>query len=218
MAKMLNEYASKKILKQYGIPVGWYALAKSREEVASILREQRDPVAMKIISDDIVHKTEAGGVKLNIRGAEEGEAAWDVLLANAKAYKPDAKVEGVLVQRMVPKGVEVIVGGLRDVQFGPVIMFGLGGIFVEIFKDVQFRMAPLTPKEALDLITSIKAFPMLTGARGQAPVNLEALAELIVNTSEFLSENQDVKEIDLNPVICFAGNVQALDASIGYDG
>ncbi|WP_434511413.1 acetate--CoA ligase family protein [Desulfitobacterium sp. AusDCA] len=215
MPNFYNEFKSKTILQEYGLPTGYFALATSLKQAVEIAEEYGYPLVMKIVSDQIIHKTEAKGIKLGISNSEEAAAAYNELIANAKAYNPNAVIDGVMLSPMVPSGVEVIVGGLRDVQFGPVIMFGLGGIFVEIFKDVQFRMAPLKKKEALALIKSIKAFPMLNGARGKEPVNLDALAELLVKTGDYLTENENVKEIDLNPVICFDNQVRVLDASIG---
>lgn len=217
MTVFYNEYKSKNIIKKYKIPTGEYALARSKEEAVEIAEGYSYPLVMKIVSDQIIHKTEAKGIKLNVVNKEEVALYFDEIVQNGKAYNHQAVIDGVMVAPMVPSGIEVIVGGIQDVQFGPVIMFGLGGIFVEIFKDVQFRMAPLSKKEALELIRSIKAFPMLNGARGRQPVNLDALADLIVKTSIYILENPDVKEIDLNPVICFGNQVQALDASIGVD-
>jgi len=217
MSVFYNEYKSKLLLKEAGLPCGEFALATSRQAAQEAAVRYGLPTVMKIVSEQILHKTEADGIKLNIQGEDEAGACYDKLIENAKRYNPDAVIEGVYVAHMVPNGVEVIVGGLRDVQFGPVIMFGLGGVFVEIFKDVQFRMAPLNKKEALALIQSIQAFPILEGARGQKPVNLDALAELIVSTSKFMAENDYVKEIDLNPIICYDNKIQVIDAVIGID-
>lgn len=217
MPKFYNEYISKTILQQYGVPAGQFSLAVSREDAEKIAESYGYPVVMKIVSDQIVHKTEAGGIRLNIRSGAEVIQWYDRLIANAEKYDPNAVIEGVLITPMVPDGVEVIVGGIRDAQFGPVLMFGLGGIFVDIFKDVQFRLAPLTKKEALSLIRSIQAFPILEGARGIQPVNLDALADLLVKTSDYLAENNTVKEIDLNPVVCYDGKIEALDAVISIE-
>ncbi len=217
MSAFYNEYKSKSMLAKAGLPCGRFVLAATRADAEKAAAKFGFPVVMKIVSDQIIHKTEAGGIRLNIQNTAEAGAAYDAIMANAKKYDPKAVLEGVLVCPMAPKGVEVIVGALRDVQFGPVIMFGLGGIFVEIFKDVQFRMAPLSRKDAMELIRSIQALPMLEGARGQEPVNLEALADLLVKTGQFIAEHDEVKEIDLNPVLCFGGQVEALDAVIGVD-
>lgn len=212
-----NEYDSRIDLEKYELPMGKFKLATNEEDIVDILEEITFPVVMKIVSDQIVHKTEAGGVKLNIKTLEEGVKAFKDLNINAKNYDPNAEIKGVLISSMIPSGVEVIIGATRDKQFGPVIMFGLGGIFVEIFKDVEFRMAPLTKKEALDLINSIKSSSILNGARGMKPVNKEMLADLIVKLGNYIVDNPEVMEVDLNPVICFDNKVEALDASIGFE-
>lgn len=217
MPNYYNEYKSKTILRQYGIPTGQFSLAAGRKEAEEIAETYGYPLVMKIVSDQIIHKTEAGGIQLNIKNAAEVRKSYDQLITNAKNYDPGAVIEGVLITPMAPAGIQVIAGGMRDVQFGPVIMFGLGGIFVEILQDVQFRMAPVTKKEALSLIRSIRAFPVLAGARAQKPVNLDALADLLVKTSNFLADNDAVKEVDLNPVICYDDKVEALDAVIGVE-
>ena len=218
MIKFYNEYKSKNLLKEYGLPTGNYMLATDKKHAVKIAEDFGYPIAMKIVSDQIVHKTEAKGIKLNVTDANEVENTYDELIQNAISYNADAVIDGVLVSPMVPSGVEVIIGGLYDIQFGPVVMFGIGGVFVEIFKDVQFRMAPLTKKEAIDLIKSIEAFPMLDGARGKQPVNLDAIADIIVKLGDYMADNSDIKEIDLNPVSCFDNEVLILDASIGVKG
>lgn len=215
MSKFYNEYNSKMMLQKYGLPTGKFKLVTSARDAAGAAAELGFPIVMKIVSDQIIHKTEAGGILLNIQDEQQAVDSFEKLLSNAKAYNPEAVIDGVLVSPMVKSGVEVIVGGMYDVQFGPVIMFGLGGVFVEIFKDVKFRMAPIDKTEALKMIRSIQAYPMLCGARGQQPVNLDALAELLTKVSEYLAENQDIAEIDINPVICYDDRVQILDASIG---
>lgn len=217
MISFYNEYNSKNILKEYGLPSGEYALAKTKGEAVEIAEAYGYPLVMKIVSDKIIHKTEAKGIKLNVANKEEVEMYFDEIIQNGKEYNKEAFIDGVIISPMVAKGVEVIVGGLQDVQFGPVIMFGLGGIFVEIFKDVEFRMAPLIKSEAIEMIKSIKAYPMLTGFRGMEPVNIDALADVLVQTGNLINENRKIKEIDLNPVICFKKKVQVLDASIGYE-
>lgn len=218
MINFYNEYKSKNLLKEYGLPTGNYMLATDKKHAVKIAEDFGYPIAMKIVSDQIVHKTEAKGIKLNVTDANEVENTYDELIQNAISYNADAVIDGVLVSPMVPSGVEVIIGGLYDIQFGPVVMFGIGGVFVEIFKDVQFRMAPLTKKEAIDLIKSIEAFPMLDGARGKQPVNLDAIADIIVKLGDYMADNSDIKEIDLNPVSCFDNEVLILDASIGVKG
>lgn len=215
MSKFYNEYSSKTMLQKWGLPTGEFKLVNSAQDAAEAGIELGFPIVMKIVSDQIIHKTEAGGIFLNVQDEEQAMNAYEKLISNAKAYNPEAIIDGVLISPMVKSGVEVIVGGMYDIQFGPVIMFGLGGVFVEIFKDVKFRMAPVDKSEAIKMIQSIQAYPMLCGARGQQPVNMDALAELLVKVSEYLAENQDVAEIDINPVICYDDKVLILDASIG---
>lgn len=216
MPSFLNEFESKKQLQKFGLPTGDFVLAKSAEEAVSAAEKLRYPVVMKIVSDQIIHKTEAKGIKLNLPDAESVKSAFEEILKNAVAYDKDAQLEGVLVSSMVPSGTECIIGGLQDQQFGPVIMFGLGGIFVEIFRDVKFRMAPIDELEAERMIRSIKAFPLLDGARGREKVNIKALAQVLAQVSHFLDENRDVKELDINPIVCYGQDVCILDASIGY--
>lgn len=217
MSRFYNEYHSKEMLRHAGFPVGAYVLAKSEKEAITAAARFGGELAMKIVSDQIVHKTEAKGVFLNVRGETEVKETYQKLLKNAKEFDASAVVEGVLITPMFPKGVEVIVGALRDVQFGPVIMFGLGGVFVEIFKDVKFRMAPLNIDEATRLIRSVKAFPLLDGARGAQKVNLTALADVVVQLSNYIVEHENVREIDLNPVLCYDNEVVVIDASIGEE-
>ncbi|WP_353095973.1 acetate--CoA ligase family protein [Tissierella praeacuta] len=216
MIKFYNEYKSKNLLKEYGVPVGEYKLAASKEEAIEIAEDFGYPLVMKIVSDQIIHKTEAKGIKLNVQSAEEIGMFYEELIQNGKNYDPNAVIEGVIISKMVPSGIEVIIGALRDQQFGPVVMFGLGGVFVEVFKDVEFRMAPLTKHEAIDLIKDIKAYSMLTGIRGMEPVNIDTLADVLVQIGKLIFENENIMEIDLNPLICYDGKIQALDAVIGF--
>lgn len=215
MTRFLNEFSSKNILKDYGLPTGEFFLATNEAEAIKFAQELGYPIVLKIVSDQIIHKTEAKGIKLNLKTEDEVKKAYYEILNNAIQYDQNAVIDGILVSKMVPAGIEIIIGGIYDVQFGPVIMFGLGGVFVEIFKDVQFRMAPLNKSEAMDLIKSIEGYPMLNGFRGIDPVNIEILGEVLVNTSNLIYENQEIAEIDLNPLICYEGKVQILDAVIG---
>ncbi|WP_312641120.1 acetate--CoA ligase family protein [Hydrogenoanaerobacterium sp.] len=215
MSKFLNEYQSKKKLQAYGLPTGDFTLATSQQQAVEAAEGYGYPVVMKIVSDQIIHKTEAKGIKLGIMNADEVKDAYDQLLANAKAYNANAVIDGILISPMVPNGTECIIGGLQDRQFGPVVMFGIGGVFVEIFKDIKFRMAPIDEAEALRMIRSIKGFPMLDGARGRTPVNLKELSSIVSAVSHYLAEHPEVQELDINPIICYEDQVQILDASIG---
>jgi acetyltransferase len=158
------------------------------------------PVVMKIESPDIAHKTDVGGVVTNIDGAEAAANAYDQMMTRIRSRLPQARLDGVSVQRMV-KGREVIIGMVRDEQFGPVITFGLGGIFVEILKDVSQRIGPLSAAEADDLIRSIRAYPILTGARGRKPADIGALREVLLRLSQMAEDLPELAEMEINPVM-----------------
>jgi acetate---CoA ligase (ADP-forming) subunit beta len=211
---LVNEYESKKQLAAAGVKVVATELAKSKEEAVSISSRLGYPVVLKIVSSDIVHKSDAGGVKLGLKNASEVGEAYQAIMGSVKAKFPQAKVDGVSVQAMARPGVEVIVGMYKDAQFGPVLMFGLGGIWVEILKDVSFKITPLTRQDAADMIREIKAFPLLKGYRGSEPVSLEALEEFILKVASFVEANPRIKELDLNPVFAYKDGAIAVDARI----
>jgi acetyl-CoA synthetase (ADP-forming) len=172
------------------------------------------PVVLKIISPDVVHKTDSGGVKLSLKNVSEVKKAYhEILEAVGKQY-PDAVIHGVSVQKMVRPGTEVIVGTSKDPQFGPVIMFGLGGIFVEILKDVSFRIVPVNRKDAQEMTEEIKGYALLRGYRGKEPANIPALVEIILRVSNFIHENPQIKELELNPVFAYEDRALAVDARI----
>lgn len=196
----LTEYTSMGILKAYGLEFPRSILAKSPGEAGEAARELGSSAALKIQSPHILHKTEAGGVKLGIESPAEAEAAFKEILTKAAAYKEDAVIEGVLVQEMVPAGQEIIVGMKRDEALGPVVMFGLGGVFVEVLRDVSLRVAPLTLQDAREMVEEIKGYKILQGYRGSPPSDIEAIWELLLQVSRFALENPTVQELDLNPV------------------
>lgn len=203
-AVSLTEYASKQAISGIGLPMPKQAVARSREELLPILGELQYPLVMKISSSEIRHKTEAGGVQLNIRSMEEALNAYTRILERCAAYDPKAKLEGVLVQEMAKPGLEIILGISNDARFGPQLMIGLGGIFVEIFKDVALYPCPLGYEEAMEMIRNLKAIKLLTGYRGSQPLDLDALAKGMVGLSRFAAENKEsVKELDLNPVFVY---------------
>ena len=171
-----------------------------RRSAASSRTGMGFPVVMKIVSPDILHKTEAGGVLVGLKSADEAAKGYDTILANAKKYKADAKIDGVQVQQMLKGGQEVIVGAVTDGSFGKLVAFGLGGVLVEVLKDITFRLAPATKADALSMLDGIQAAEMLKGVRGGEPVNREALARLIVGVSELVSDFPEISEMDLNPV------------------
>ena len=214
MPKVLNEVESKSMLKTAGIPVVDTRFARSMKEAVAISKELGFPVALKVMSAEVVHKSDAGGVKLRLENASQVEKAYSAMMASVKAVYPKAKIDGVSVQRMARPGVEVIVGMSKDPQFGPVLMFGLGGVLVELLKDVAFRIVPVARFDAAEMIREIKGFPMLTGFRGSEPCDLEALEKLIVSVSDFVEKHPEVKELDLNPVFAYKDGVMAVDARV----
>jgi acetate---CoA ligase (ADP-forming) subunit beta len=214
----LTEIESKELMKIAGIPVAESRLARDKQEAGTLSKEMGFPVVMKIVSPDIIHKTDSGGVKLNIGDAEQAEKAFAEIIAAANKHIPGAKITGVSVQKMATPGIEVIIGMTRDPQFGPVIMFGLGGVMVEVMKDVSFRIVPLSPKDAREMITEIKGHPLLTGYRGSPPADIKCLEDLLQKVSAFAGCNPAVKEIDLNPVIVYPSNAIAVDARVILTG
>ncbi len=213
----VSEHAAKQLLASYGIAVTREELAGSREDALAAARRIGYPVALKVQSPDIPHKTEAGAVKLDVASAAELPAAYDEVLANARACKPGARIEGVLVSEMAEKGLEAILGAVNDPLFGPAVMFGLGGIFAEVLKDVSFRLAPLTPSEARRMIEEIKGYPVLAGARGRALADVDALAEALVRLSAAAVDlGERFAELDLNPVFVYDSGkgIKAVDALI----
>jgi len=214
---VLTEVESKELLNEVGISVSDTRLATSREEAISISRQFGFPVVLKIASPDIVHKSDVAGVKLGLRTSKQvGKAYDDILRAVSQNYSP-AVIQGVSVQKMARPGVEVIIGMSKDAQFGPVLMFGLGGILVEVLKDVSFRIVPLTKRDAAEMIREIKGYPLLEGYRGQEPVDVSNLEELLVKVSRFVEQNPEVKELDLNPIFAYSDGAVAVDARVILD-
>jgi len=213
----IAEYEAKRILAEYGIPVTKEALATTVEDALSAAKRIGYPVAMKVQSPDIAHKTEAKAVRLGVADERELRAAFDEVLANARAYDQDANIDGVLVQEMVGGGTEAILGVTNDPLFGPAVMFGLGGIFAEVLKDVSFRLAPVTHAVAREMIGEIKGYPVLAGARGKAPADVDALADAIVRLSALAIDLEDyLAELDINPLFVMeqGKGVVAADALI----
>ncbi|MFC7199736.1 acetate--CoA ligase family protein [Halospeciosus flavus] len=210
----LSEYESKELLDQNGVTVTPYRLATSADEAVVAFEAFDEPVAMKVVSRDIVHKSEADGIALDVDSPTVARNQYHELLDAARSYDPEAELDGVLVSPMREDGIEVIVGTVDDQQFGPVEMFGLGGIFVEVLEDVGFRGLPLTEADARALVDDIEAQAMLDGARGDPAVSREALVELLVDVSDLVASNPAIAELDLNPVLAGPDGVEILDASI----
>ena len=197
------------LLEAYGIPVAPSGVARTSAEAVETARSIGFPVAMKILSPEIVHKSDVGCVKLNLRSEEEVEKAFHEIISRAEKYT--TKIGGVLVQKMFSGGREVIVGMKRDMQFGPVVMFGLGGIFVEVFRDVSFRIAPISVEDAFEMLAETKSFSILKGARGEEPSDIEAIAEVLMRISQLCTDFPEITEIDINPLKVFERGCVALD-------
>jgi acetyl coenzyme A synthetase (ADP forming)-like protein len=207
----------KLVCDAYGIPVPKEGVAKSAGEAAKIATDMGFPVVMKIVSPDILHKTEAGGVMVGVKTATDVEKNYAAILANAKKYKSDAKIEGIQVQQMLLGGQEVIVGAVTDGSFGKLVAFGLGGVLVEVLKDITFRLAPATKQDALSMLDGIQAHEMLKGVRGSDPANRDAIADIIVNVSRLITDFPEIAEMDLNPVFATKTNAIAADVRIVVD-
>ena len=211
---MLTEIEAKRLLKNAGINVVDTRLAISKEQAVAIAKEMGFPVVMKIASADVVHKSDAGGVKLGLKNATQVGKAYDEIMKSIRAAFPNAKIEGVSVQAMARPGVEVIIGMSKDAQFGPVLMFGLGGVLVEILKDVSFRIVPLVKRDAKEMIREIKGFPLLQGYRGSEPVDVENLEAMLLKISDFIEKSPQIKELDLNPIFAYKDGAVAVDARV----
>lgn len=211
----LLEPESKQLMKEIGITTTDFRVAKNSKEAIEAASEIGFPVVMKILSPQIIHKTDAGGVKLNINSEKEAEKAFKEILASAKKYDSKAEIRGVLIEKMVKPSTEIIVGVTRDPTFGPAIMFGLGGIFVELLKDVSFRIAPIKEEDALEMIHEIKALPMLQGFRGGPNVKLEQIVDVLMKISKLtIDYMDDILEIDLNPIFAYEDKILTVDARI----
>lgn len=212
-----NEHTGKTYLAKYGISVPTGKVVTSKQDAVNTAEEIGYPVVMKIASEQIAHKSDAGGVKINVKSDLEVKRAYDEIWTNAKNYNPDAQLEGILVEKMIEDGIEVIIGSVQDPLFGPCILFGIGGIFVEVFNDVVLRPAPLTREDAYEMVQSIKGYTILKGARGKGPYDIDTLEETLVRISEFsFDQSEWLKELDINPVIVHekGKGVTAVDALI----
>ncbi|MCB5905968.1 acetate--CoA ligase family protein [Streptomyces pinistramenti] len=204
----------KRIADAYGIPTPAEGLAETADEAVALADRIGFPVALKIVSPDILHKTDAGGVRVQLASAAEVRGAFCAIVQNAKAYAPEARISGVQVQQMVPEGQEVIVGAVTDPTFGKIVAFGLGGVLVEVLKDVTFRLAPASADDAASMLDGIRAAEVLRGVRGAPPVDRAALTDLIVRTSQLAADFPEIAEVDLNPVFAAADGAMAADVRI----
>jgi acetyltransferase len=200
----LTEPEAKEVFAAYGLPVMASTLARTEDQAVEAAQQIGFPVVLKIVSPDILHKSDAGGVRVNIRTAEAVREAYRAILANAKKYKADADIHGILVYEMAPQGTEVICGSTCDPQFGPTVMFGLGGIFVEVLKDVTFRVAPISPRCGQIMMSEIRCHAMLEGVRGDKPRDQQAVAAVLSRLSQLVTELEDeIAETDANPVMVY---------------
>ena len=209
------EHIANRLLETAGTPFPAYRHVTTAREAIDAAEEIGYPVVLKIISQDVLHKSEVGGVKLGLSTPEAVVNAFDEVIANARTFKRDARIAGALLSKMEERGgVEVIIGGLNDLTFGPTLMFGLGGVYVEVMRDVSFRVCPITPDDADQMIRELDGFPLLAGIRGGRPVHLESLRAALLNVSAFLLENPRIAQLDLNPVKVHEHGLSVLDARL----
>lgn len=211
--KFLIETEAREVLKKYNINFPKWFLAKNVEQAIIFSKKIGYPVVLKIVSKHIIHKSDVGGVFINLRDEEEVKNAFMKIIKNVKKKKPRAKIEGILISKMIENGVEVIIGGIKDLQFGHIIMFGAGGVYTEIVKDTSFRIVPISKKDAEEMIKETKIFKVLKGHRGKK-YDIEAVIKMLLKVSKFLEENKEVKELDINPVIVLTKGAVAVDARI----
>ena len=207
----LLEYEAEEVAKLYGIPVPKSGLATTEKQSLLLSKRIGFPVVMKIVSPDILHKTDVGGVKIGINSSSEVRSAFREILRNAKRANKSADIRGVYMQKMEPKASEFVIGGIRDPQFGPTVMFGLGGVFIELFKDVQFRLAPLSMDEAVEMMKEIKAAPLLTGFRGSKALDVQSAARVIQLVGKIMNDIDGIESIDINPILIYQRGCSDLD-------
>ena len=211
---VLTEIEAKQVIQEAGVKTIETRLASSQKEALAICSNIGFPVVLKIASPDITHKSDAGGVKTGLKNGVEVRKAYREIMASVRQKYPKAKIEGVAVQSMARPGIEIIIGMYKDAQFGPVIMFGLGGIFVEVLKDVSFRLIPILPRDAEQMIQEIKGYALLNGYRGQEPAHIPSLVDILLKVSALVEKTPEIKEIDLNPVFAYKDGAIAVDARI----
>ena len=205
------------LLEEYGIPYPAHGFARDAEEAAGIAEELGFPVVLKVVSSDVPHKSDAGGVLVGVKDGASVREGFRALVSRVSSAVPGAQIEGALVCQEARAGLEVIVGALEDETFGPTVMFGLGGIFADVLRDVSFRVAPLRHRDAEEMIRELQGYPLLSGARGQAPLDVGALVELLLSVSRLVTEHRGIQELDLNPVRVYEHGLLALDARMVLD-
>jgi acyl-CoA synthetase (NDP forming) len=210
----MEEPDAVKILDKYGISYPVHRFVQTLQEAIQGAEEIGYPVVLKIVSPQIIHKSDVGGVAVGIKNAEEIKSSFNNIINRVKKVNPETEIHGVLVCRQADPGLEVIVGTLKDPIFGPTLMFGMGGIFTEVLKDVSFRIVPVERIDVEEMILEIKGYPILGGLRGQKPRDLKALTGLILSVNRLVNENPNIQEIDLNPVMLYEQGLLVLDARI----
>mgnify|MGYP006279067829 CR=1 FL=1 len=207
---VLTEFESKQLLQEIGIPIPAQELTKTKEETVQVVEEIGYPVVLKLMAEDIVHKSDSGAVKLGLQNKEEVEKAYDELMKI-----PAESEKKISVQQMAKEPItELIIGMTTDPQFGPSLMFGIGGILVELLEDVSFRIAPITEYDAKEMIHEIKGFPLLDGYRGKPKADIDAIVDVLLKISDFVMEHQEIYEMDLNPVFIYEDGISCVDARI----
>ena len=210
----LYEHEAKELCGHYGMPITAIKIATSEDEAVMYSDEIGYPIVLKIVSPQVLHKSDAGGVLINLKNSDEIRNGYNKILENVKKHVPEAVITGILVQEMAPSGTEVIVGSTKDPTFGNTLMFGLGGIFVEVLKDVSFRIVPIQKIDATEMIKEIKAYKMLEGVRGMPPADQEILIKILMATSKMLEECPEIKELDMNPIIVYEKGARVVDARV----
>ena len=199
-------------MQKYGLPLPEAALISDVDQVSEATTKIPYPQAMKVVCPDIIHKSDAGGIKLNLTDVQSVKEAFEEIMANASKVTTRDRVLGTLISPMAAEGQECIIGMIRDPQFGPVVMFGLGGIFVEVLKDVSFRVAPLADEDIDEMIKEIKGYKVLTGIRGEKPKDIDAIRHILAKLSDIAIDNPEIEEVDLNPVIIHEKGASIVDS------
>jgi len=210
----LLETEAKELLREYGIPVPDFKLIRNEREISEIKEFLTYPIVMKIVSPDIIHKSDAGGVKIGIHNEIEARRTYQEIISNVRDYNKEARIYGVIAYSVIPQTTEVIIGMMKYPHFGPVIMFGLGGIFIEVLKDISFRILPIEESDAEEMITEIRGYEILKGIRGEKSKDINAIKNLLLKISQLSMEQPEIKEIDLNPIFIFEKELQVIDARI----
>jgi acetyltransferase len=210
----LGDFEARDAMEAYGLRLPKSVLAKTPEEAIAAASEMGYPVVLKIASPDILHKSDIGAVKVGLNDATQVADAFDIIMYRAQRYMPSADIWGCTVQEMVAKGKEVIIGMSKDPQFGPLLLFGLGGIYVEVLKDVTFRVAPISRQEATEMISEIRSFPLLLGVRGEKPSDLKAAVDAVLRVSQLVTDFPEIVELDVNPLVIHERGAVAVDMRI----